>query len=183
MTNQTKVKAVITQEKLKELFNYDPLTGVFNKKVNTSSGNLMPVGSRCKNDYLRVIINRKQYLIHRLAWLYVHGKFPENDIDHIDGNSLNNRIANLRDVAHHINQRNSRQRSDNNTGCTGVYWDKQKEKYKALIQFNNKLIHLGVFEQKWDAICSRLSANYKYGFHKNHGMPRFIDKRLASSKL
>ena len=70
--------------------------------------------------YVRVKVCGKLYMAHRIAWLLQHGKWPANEIDHIDGNKLNNKIENLRDVPKTLNQRNAKRRKDNSSGIVGV---------------------------------------------------------------
>lgn len=90
---------MITQEELKEYLHYDPLTGDFNwtigkrgLKVNSKAGSMNDQG------YVIIRINNIRYRAHRLAWLYVYGHFPINEIDHINGVRSDNRIENLRDA-------------------------------------------------------------------------------------
>jgi hypothetical protein len=82
---------MLTQERLKELFNYDPVTGFFTRLKRTSSNTIIgeKVGGNI-NGYLRVSIDNKFYLLHRLAFLYMEGEFPIEFVDHIDGCGSNN---------------------------------------------------------------------------------------------
>ncbi len=90
---------ILTQSTLKSLLHYDPETGEF--RWLTSSSNRAPMGTIPSNlssdGYLRIRVAGKQYRAHRLAWLYVYGKFPSEHIDHINHDILDNRIENLRD--------------------------------------------------------------------------------------
>ena len=93
----------LTQKRLKELFYYDPVTGVFtrlhstsNVKAGRATGNLNTGG------HLGFLVDKKMYQAHRLAWLYVHGDWPNSQIDHINGVRTDNRIENLRDVPHAV---------------------------------------------------------------------------------
>lgn len=83
----------MTQDKLKSLFNYCPITGDFTRKSSWQK-----VGTTRERWGISVVIDGKNYLLHRLAWLYVHGKHPENRISHIDGNKKNNAISNLIEI-------------------------------------------------------------------------------------
>lgn len=90
------------------LFDYDEETGVMTNRIwrgNAAKG--APVGQPIEKGHLRVRIDRNTYQVHRLIWMYVHGRWPEGAIDHIDGNPGNNRISNLRDVpaAHNAQNR------------------------------------------------------------------------------
>jgi hypothetical protein len=96
------------------------------------------------------------------------GEFPEDQVDHIDGNGLNNIWTNLRPVTCGENQKNRRKYARNTSGTTGVYWYKQARKWRSLI--HNK--HLGLFHNKEDAIAARKAAEVFYNFHENHGTER-----------
>jgi hypothetical protein len=97
-------------QRLKEFLIYDPETGLFTKiRRNFKkpfAGTPHPVG------YIRITIDKRFYLAHRLAWFYVKGKWPEADIDHINGDKTDNRFANLREASRSLNRGNSRGRHD-----------------------------------------------------------------------
>jgi len=120
-------------------------------------------------------------MAHRLAWLYTYGSFPNGDIDHINGNGLDNRIANLRDVTRSVNLSNAKKRVDNTTGITGVVKAHTKGKWQAqigLIATTGKFKYLGTFDEIWDAICARKSADNAYGFNKNHGREKVRQEEI-----
>lgn len=123
--------------------------------------------------YIRIgiTLNKKSrlYLAHRLAFLYLEGEFPLEDVDHIDGNGLNNKFNNLRKVNHRENSKNLPLQSNNKSGYTGVIWHKQHQKWYVRIGVNGKSISGGLFADKNDAIAKRMAMNIEYGFHKNHG--------------
>lgn len=97
--------------------------------------------------YWRIWINGRHYAAHRLAWLFVYGKWPDGEVDHIDGAKNNNRIKNLRVTTKAGNQQNQRKaRKDNKSGLLGVYWRPDTEKWRATIQTNKKRISLGNFD-------------------------------------
>ncbi len=144
---------MLTQERLKELLSYDPETGVF-----IWAGNQFPKltakvsGNLRKDGYRRIAIDGKDYYAHRLAWLYVYGEFPSNQIDHINRIKDDNRIENLRDVTQNLNQWNRKNpRADNQTGYLGVTFCKKSGKYAARIAANKSYIHLGTFLNAEDA--------------------------------
>jgi len=167
----------LSQEYLKQLLSYNPDNGVFIWIARINSNNQIKAGTvagcvqtgRGKYRCRAIRIDGKLYKAHRLAWLYVYGHFPKHQIDHINQDSSDNRITNLRDVTCAENNRNAKRRSDNKTGVTGVTWDSRINKFIARIRVDGKDIHIGCFPDKWDAICARMSANNKYGFHLNHG--------------
>lgn len=85
-------------------------------------------------------------MAHRLIWLMVHGVWPTGQINHIDGNKLNNLLSNLRDVSQATNMQNQRRaHSDNASGLLGVYWHKRQCRFYSQIRVNKVLKHLGYF--------------------------------------
>ena len=155
----------LTQQKLKQYLNYDPLTGVFiwivNRSRNARAGS---VAGCLDQGYFRIMISGKPYKAHRLAWLYVYGYFPEHEIDHIDRNKSNNRINNLRHATHQCNMRNIGLRQDNTSGIKGVSWHKQHDKWQVHIKVNNKKYYLGHFTDFTEAVCTRLAAEQCLGW-------------------
>lgn len=116
-------------------------------------------GTVRKNGYRSLELNGKRMLCHRLVWLVVHGRMPLNVIDHIDGNKLNNRPENLRDVPERVNFHNQvRMRESNTSGYKGVTWDKSRGNFKAQIMVNRKRIHLGAFGDPAEAHQAYLKA-------------------------
>ena len=114
----------------------------------------------------------KNFKRSRVIFALYHGKWPENDIDHINQIRDDDRIVNLREVTHQENMRNIPMLSTNTSGVTGVGWYKPSGKWKAQIQNSGKGIYLGYFRDKQDAIAARKEAEIEYGFHKNHGQPK-----------
>lgn len=172
MKQNKKKEALLTQARLKEVLKYNKITGEFIRLVATS--NRVKVGELAGsinkyNGYRQIRIDNERYQAHRLVWLYIHGEFPKNDIDHINQIKDDNRISNLRDVAHSENHKNRSLSNNNTSGVMGVYWDKRDNKWLAQIKVNDKQLHLGYFFDKEDAISARKEANIKYKFHKNHG--------------
>lgn len=109
----------------------------------------------------------KQYSAARIAWLLHTGEWPKNCIDHINGNPLDNRISNLRDVSRLENQRNRKRFSTNTSGVCGVV--KDKDKWRAHITVNGALKSLGLFSDISEAAAARSAAEIEYGYHPNHG--------------
>ena len=156
---------MITQLELKEILDYNPETGVFTWKINKAyhikigsiAGSLKPTG------YIQITINKKQYLAHRLAWLYVYGEWPKNQIDHVHGTEKGNSINNLRKVTHKQNQQNKKcHRAGKLLGCSYV---KSTKKWKSYIRFNGKQRHLGYFETELEAHNRHLQELNKLGFN------------------
>ena len=160
---------MITQEKLLKLFDYNLDTGVFTYKTNTRNKNKGDiVGAIGSHGYLTVAIKRKHYLLHRLAFLYVTGSFPDT-VDHINHNKLDNRWINLRDVKSQDNAKNRSLSDMNTSGCIGVSWNKGSKRWRAKIQVDGKQVHLGYFSEFSEAVNARKNAEVLYGYHKNHG--------------
>ena len=128
-----------------------------------------PAGYVKHNGYKQIKIKNKNYLTHRLIWLYVHGKFPENTIDHINGIRHDNNIENLRDVSQKENNKNKAKHKNNTSGYVGVCWNRDSDKWMARIAVDGKLKYLGLFNILEDAAAARQQADIKYNFHENHG--------------
>ena len=160
----------MNQTILKEKINYDPITGIFKWIIKPSKR--IKIGSVAGNStsrYHKIEIDNVQYLSHRLAWLYVYGYFPINNIDHINHNPFDNRIENLREATTQENNKNRSKNKNNTSGFNGVYWDKSRNKWVVLININGKSKNLGRFDTVEEAINIRILANEQYNFHKNHG--------------
>lgn len=141
----------LSAERLRELLHYDPETGVFVWLVGRSgvkkSRNSVAGGSDGQG-YQRIKIDGVYYGAHRLAWLYVTGKFPNGVIDHIDGCRTDNRFANLRSVSRRINRENQRSASSSSkTGLLGVCApNKSSKRYGAMIGTKGRRIMIGRFD-------------------------------------
>ena len=124
---------MITQSQLKELLHYDPETGVFTRlKSTTSNARICDIAGYKKQDgYLLIGINIKQYFAHRLAFLYMTGKFPQKQIDHINTIRDDNRWSNLREANNQQNSYNQTKYKNNKSGFKGVCWHKNKKKWQA----------------------------------------------------
>ena len=115
-------KANLTAERLREVLHYDPKTGHFIWLIDvgrwgrTKAGTL--TGSPDITGHLRTQVDGTLYYCHRLAFLYMNGRWPSGDVDHIDGVSSNNAWSNLRDVTHKMNTQN--RRSPNKNKLTGL---------------------------------------------------------------
>lgn len=147
----------LTQTQVRELFDYDSENGwLIRKKTRAGNPWNKPCGHKpyAPHGYGEVGIAGKAYKTHRVIWLWHYGEWPENEIDHIDQNKMDNRIENLRNVSNSENQHNSSIRKNNSTGFPGVYWHKQFKKYQAQISINNKLIYLGRFTTPEEAFLA-----------------------------
>ncbi len=146
------VRRPLTAEILKELLVYDPQTGIFSNRVKRGNRGIAgaATGAMRKRGYTLIGIEGREYYAHRLAWLYINGAWPSGDIDHIDGDPANNRIANLRDVSTTVNCQNHRRaKRDSSTGVIGV--TPHRDKFIAWICVDKKRLYLGVYETTEEA--------------------------------
>ncbi|MDQ6968711.1 MAG: HNH endonuclease [Mariprofundaceae bacterium] len=160
----------LTQEILKEILQYNPDTGIFTwKKKPANNIHVGDVAGGVDKGYIRIRIQGRMYRAHRLAWLFSHGVFPPDQIDHINHHKNDNRIINLREATPTENQHNASLHKNNTSGVNGIGWSKGSKKWKVQIKVAGKDIHLGYYDDKDDAITARQAGNLKYGFHQNHG--------------
>ena len=124
-----------------------------------------------RNTYRKIRVNGLEYLAHRLAWLAYYGKWPDGELDHIDGNGLNNAINNLRDVTPTLNRRNTKMYSHNSSGINGVYWSKNDYRWVANISLNGRTHYLGSFKTIEEASMARKTAQKECSFTDRHGLP------------
>ena len=145
---------MITQSELKEVLSYDEATGQFVwMKPNSRSVKVGDIaGCINKTGYVRLCVRDRRYLAHRLAWLYVHGEFPNVQIDHVNGVKSDNRIANLRLATAKQNAENRKLMNTNTTGHRGVYWVKKVSKWKVEVMHNSITYYLGMFDSLNQAI-------------------------------
>jgi len=121
--------------------------------------------------YRQGAILGRPYKAHRVAWLIQSGEWPTEHIDHINGVRDDNRWGNLRLAPGSVNQQNSRRRSNNTSGFTGVSWVTKERKWYAQIVVNGAHISLGLHKSFNAAVAAREAANRKYGFSARHGAP------------
>ncbi|EBO4169431.1 HNH endonuclease [Salmonella enterica] len=123
-----------------------------------------------KVTYITIRYQDKIYPAHRIIWEMFNGEIPVGmQIDHVDGNGLNNAISNLRIVSISDNLKNKSKYANNTSGCAGVSWHKAQRKWIAYISDAGKRITLGYYKELGDAIEARREAERLYGYHENHG--------------
>ena len=111
---------MLTQERLKEVLHYDPETGIFAWQVQTGRSRLdSPAGYTRRDGYRQIKVDKRVYLAHRLAWLFMMGAWPSEEVDHINCNKVDNRWTNLRPATRGQNNANSRARRSK-SGIKGV---------------------------------------------------------------
>lgn len=155
---------MLTQERLKQLLHYDPKTGVFVWISHQRRPDLIGTiaGFRQSQGYTEINVDNRKYKAHRLAWLYVYGKWPSKNIDHENRVKNDNRIDNLRDATKAQNEQNKGLRSSNSSGATGVYWNKCAQKWQAYITVERRVRYLGVFVEKSQAVDVRRAAEREH---------------------
>lgn len=162
----------INQEILCELFDYDKETGVVTSKAGVQGRTPGPVGSLVSLSgglqYYRIKVCYREIFLHRAIWMMETGEWPDQ-IDHINGDGLDNRWVNLRNVDTKKNAQNQSLAINNKTGIIGVRWRSDYGRWVAQIMVDGQSIHLYWGYDLFEACCRRKSAEAKYGFHENHG--------------
>lgn len=157
-------KSIENPEKIKDLLKYDPDTGIFTWIGKSATrANRTKVGSQAgslaQNGYTIISIFGNRILAHRLAWFFVYNKFPDYNIDHINGNPNDNRIENLRDISQALNSQNARKpRTNNKSGYLGVHFSKVSNKWTSQITIDRKCKSLGFFKTPEEAYTAYLRA-------------------------
>lgn len=129
----------LTAARLRELLHYDPETGIFTRRGGVKGfGAESPVGGPDTYGYTRIGVDRRRHRAHRLAWLYVYGRWPIGDIDHINGDRTCNVLSNLRECTRSDNLLNRRSPTPriNKSGYLGVSWCKITRSYSAELKVN-----------------------------------------------
>lgn len=154
---------------------YSPDTGLLTWKIN-KRGRRFKAGdeagytrqSKCTS-YRMLNICGEKIFAHIAAWAMYYDEWPINEIDHEDGNGLNNAILNLRDVTHAVNVQNQRMHSNNKSGSSGVRWFEGSQKWRTEIKSNGRTVHLGLFNTIEEASQAYQKAKESLGYHHLHG--------------
>lgn len=144
---------MITQDRLKELLLYDPETGAFTWKARRSpkaapgvvAGRISKASRDAGGGYRWIGVDGKEYLAHRLAWLYVKGEWPSREIDHRNNIRADNRFDNLREADDSQNCHSRGIQANNTSGFKGVSWHKRARKWIASMQWRGEYRYLGLF--------------------------------------
>lgn len=175
---------VLTFEEASKLFRYDAITGDlrWTDDVSVLSQYMKSIGVKrmrgrvaiskldgARTQYLWIRLRGKKMYVHRVVWLLCRGEYPKDFIDHVDGNGLNNRIENLRDVPKTENARNMRRNKRNSSGHIGVGRWKNGKWFARVTSRDQERIYLGTFESMDDAIAARVKASAEHGYHAMHG--------------
>lgn len=176
-------QAQIDAAVLNDLLSYDPLTGQLTWKARsadwfTDTGMQVswnkryagkPAFTATNSDGYKVgAIESVQLRAHRIAWILTHGQEPEQ-LDHVNGDRADNRLANLREVSVQENNKNKALGRNNASGVAGVYFVQASGDWRATITIDGKLKHLGLFKHKHQAVAARKLAEQQHRFHSNHG--------------
>jgi hypothetical protein len=153
----------LTAERLRNVVDYNPETGVFTRRARLAQRHR--VGDRAdipikQTGYRSIGIDGKTYQAHRCAWLYVHGEWPSDTIDHLNGDRGDNRLVNLRSVTEAVNHQNLRvPKRNNKSGYLGVV--AHQNRWRASVTFNKKVIRIGMFDTPEEAHAAYLAAKRK----------------------
>lgn len=162
-----RLEAILTQELVRELLDYDPETGVFKWRKSVPRRKAEHIaGTTNSRGYVIISINAKKYKAARLAWFYTHGFWPET-IDHINHIRSDDRISNLREVDANEQQKNAALQARCKHGIHGVR--RKDGGWAAFIGDNGKDTYLGCSLSLFEACCLRKSAENRLGYHPNHG--------------
>lgn len=167
---------------LRNLLRYDPETGLlFWREREATSFNGNPAGWNASNagrpafetkdgyGYKRGQVCGAQIRAHRVIWAIVTGEWPNGQIDHINGQRLDNRWANLREVSTRQNSRNKKRSARNQSGHNGVSWDKGCSKWRVHVGDGGKAKYIGVYASLEDAVRARKNAAADLGYTPDHG--------------
>jgi hypothetical protein len=156
-----KVNPPPDREVLRSFLHYDPETGAFvwiaprgRCRIGDVAGYLSPT-----DGYLWIRVNGRRYVAHRLAWFYMTGEWPEEQIDHRDADGANNRWGNLRKSTPRQNCANRRKRSQNRFSSKGVYY--LRGSFHARIYIDGKDRYLGRYSSEAEAATAYLLAAKK----------------------
>jgi hypothetical protein len=161
---------ILTYERLREVLHYNPETGSFTWLVKRCKGKIQPgdtAGHVCKtHGYVFIRLDDVLHRAHRLAWLYMTGEWPKDGVDHWDRDRANNRWGNLRPATQAENGQNMKLRRDNKTGHKGVFWEEERQKWRASIVKDQRTHLLGRFESAEEAASAYAAA--KASLHQFH---------------
>lgn len=151
---------MLTQERLKHLLSYDPISGEW-RWLNPSSYNVVSgqvAGTVSFHGYLIITIGGTKYRASRLAYLYMTGSWPIEEMDHINRCKLDERWENLREVNRSENSLNRDLQANNTSGARGVHWDSSRSKWYAQVKTGGAIFSVGRFDSFDEAVAARDSA-------------------------
>ena len=172
-------------DEARRLFFYHAETGLILRRVLWRGRNIgEEAGCQITDSdgmtYRKISLLQTPIMGHRIAWLLHYGCWPVLQIDHRDGDGLNNRIDNLREVTNQQNAMNMRLNRTSTTGVSGVRWHKIAKKWNVRITVGQQEIYLGLYENFEDAVRVRKEAESKYGFSERHGTKAGMESPASS---
>lgn len=154
---------MLTAERLREVLHYNPLTGVFTWLVQRKRARRGAVaGTPNGQGYRKIRIDGRPYRAARLAWFYVHGRWPVNKIDHINTIRDDDRLCNLREATDNQSAQNQKRHRDSTHDLKGVYWSSRELKWWAKISVDGRCIRLGRFATAEEAHAAYCAAARQY---------------------
>jgi hypothetical protein len=165
-------EALLTQEMLKELLHYDPETGIFTWRTSGRGRRKSGMAGVLRADgYRNITIAGRVILSHRLAWLYMTGKWPKHYIDHINGVKGDNRWVNLREANLKENGRNRVGRKNTSSRYKGVFRCSENLAWIAQLRGGGSRGYLGRFTCEHEAALA-----YNQAAEKHHGVFAFFNQ-------
>lgn len=168
---------MISHSELLKTIDYNPLTGLVTWKIKPSKNILK--GSRAghycisrKKKYRSIGIQGVVKREHCWIWYLMTGLYPDNEIDHINGDGTDNKWRNLRKVTTSINRHNHRKYSNNKSGITGVFWSESKRTWLVSFVIDGKQKRTAQRKDFFEACCIRKSLEHKHGYSEQHGSDR-----------
>lgn len=170
----------ITAERLREALDYSPFTGEFRwKETRSHAVRGARAGHLHSTGYIHISVDGRQYKAHRLAWLYVFGCWPDDEIDHRNGVRDDNRIANLRSASRSENMQNKRVYRSSANGFIGTHFHQASGKWAAVIQSKRRRRHLGLFDSNEAAFAAYEAAKLREHKFQPHLRKNALIKDLA----
>jgi hypothetical protein len=157
------MSVIVSESRLREVLSYCPTTGHFMwlKRLSKNVPAGRTAGAVCQG-YLRIKVDGKLFAAHRLAWLFVYGVWPAQELDHIDCDRANNRIANLRLASSSQNKANTAPKRTNTSGYKGVRFHSQRRRWNARITVAGQQVSLGMFDDAEEAHLAYVAAAQEY---------------------